>query len=159
MRHHVAQEQGRSGIMLDYHLRVGEVTLDTRVPAGQEIAEHRLDETEAGLGTAVTFVDARRSARFDAPASASEMASSLGLDHRASGLVDWDVYDAILTPGDLILTITWKTRAEAEAFAGSVALPAEARLRQVRVIRDYGMFDRREAPQYYPAVERRPGGA
>jgi hypothetical protein len=24
----------------------------------------------------------------------------------------------------------------------------------VRVVRDYGMFDRREAPQYYPDVER-----
>jgi hypothetical protein len=25
-----------------------------------------------------------------------------------------------------------------------------ARLRRVRVVRDYGMFDRREAPQFYP---------
>jgi len=25
-------------------------------------------------------------------------------------------------------------------------------------VRDYGMFDRREAPQYYPAVERRETG-
>jgi hypothetical protein len=28
----------------------------------------------------------------------------------------------------------------------------DARLRRIRVIRDYGMFDRREAPQYYPEV-------
>jgi hypothetical protein len=28
----------------------------------------------------------------------------------------------------------------------------EARRRQVRIIRDYGMHDRREAPQYYRAV-------
>jgi hypothetical protein len=28
-----------------------------------------------------------------------------------------------------------------------------ARLRRVRVVRDYGMSDRREAPQYYAAVE------
>jgi hypothetical protein len=28
----------------------------------------------------------------------------------------------------------------------------EIRHRAVRVIRDYGMFDRREAPQYYPEV-------
>jgi len=27
------------------------------------------------------------------------------------------------------------------------------RHRQVRIIRDYGMFDRREAPQYYRSVE------
>ena len=29
-------------------------------------------------------------------------------------------------------------------------LPAEVRLRCVRIVRDYGMHDRREAPQYYP---------
>jgi hypothetical protein len=29
-----------------------------------------------------------------------------------------------------------------------------ARLRRVRVVRDYGMFDRREAPQYYPDIMR-----
>jgi hypothetical protein len=27
------------------------------------------------------------------------------------------------------------------------------RHRRVRIIRDYGMADRREAPQYYPPVE------
>jgi hypothetical protein len=33
-------------------------------------------------------------------------------------------------------------------------LPDGARLRRVRVVRDYGMFDRREAPQYYPDIAR-----
>jgi hypothetical protein len=28
----------------------------------------------------------------------------------------------------------------------------DARLRRVRVIRDYGKYDRREAPQYFPSV-------
>jgi hypothetical protein len=28
------------------------------------------------------------------------------------------------------------------------------RLRRIRVVRDYGMFDRREAPQYYPEATR-----
>jgi hypothetical protein len=31
---------------------------------------------------------------------------------------------------------------------------AKLRHRKVRVVRDYGMFDRREAPQYYPEVQR-----
>jgi hypothetical protein len=31
---------------------------------------------------------------------------------------------------------------------------AGLRHRQVRVVRDYGMRDRREAPQYYPEVAR-----
>jgi hypothetical protein len=34
-------------------------------------------------------------------------------------------------------------------------LPDRTRLRGVRVIRDYGMYDRRENPQYYPDVEPR----
>jgi heme-degrading monooxygenase HmoA len=158
-RHHFSQEQGRSEIMLDYRLRVGQVTQDTGVPAGQEIVEQRLDETEIGLGAAVTFVDARRPAALNEGASATEMAAGLGFDPGAAGLIGWDVYDAILTPGDLILKLTWKAGTDAEAFARSVALPPGGRLRQVRVVRDYGMFDRREAPQYYPAVERRQAGA
>src|ERR1700692_4468869 len=31
-RHHIVQERGRSEILLDYHLRVGEVPQDTRIP-------------------------------------------------------------------------------------------------------------------------------
>ena len=31
--------------------------------------------------------------------------------------------------------------------------PDGARLRRVRVIRDYGMYDRREAPQFFPDVQ------
>ena len=42
--------------------------------------------------------------------------------------------------------------ADAEAFEKVAKLPDDARLRRVRVVRDYGMFDRRESPQYYPAI-------
>jgi heme-degrading monooxygenase HmoA len=153
-RHHMVQEKGRSEILLDYHLRVGQVTRDSRIPAGQTIEEQRLDETEAGEGTTVTFVDAKRPARLSETASASETAAYLGLDQNAQGLVGWEVYDAVLTPGDLILMTVWKTKAHADAFAKSAKLPEAGRLRHVRIVRDYGMFDRREAPQYYPAAER-----
>jgi heme-degrading monooxygenase HmoA len=46
--HHRVQEKGRSEILLDYHLRVGEVTRDTRVPEGRALTEQRLDETQVG---------------------------------------------------------------------------------------------------------------
>ena len=153
-RHHVVQEKGRSEILLDYHLRVGQVTHDTHVPAGQAIAEQRLDETEVGAGTTVTFVDARRSASASHAVSAAEAAPWLGLDAGLAALVGWDVYDAILSPGDMLLMMTWKTKADAAMFARSAALPAGGRLRHVRIVRDYGMFDRREAPQYNPAGTR-----
>ena len=77
-----------------------------------------------------------------------------GLVPRAPGLVAWDVFDAVLTPGDVILLMSWRDLAAAEAFEAGSFLPDGARLRRVRVVRDYGMFDRREAPQYYPDVER-----
>jgi heme-degrading monooxygenase HmoA len=154
MGHHIVQENGRSEILLDYHLRVGQVTQDTQVPVGQAIVEQRLDETEIGEGTTVTFIDVKRPADLNEKATAAETAARLGLHKNAAGLVGWDVYDAVLTPGDLILMIAWQTKADAGSFVEAVELPEGGRLRQVRVVRDYGMYDRREAPQYYRAVER-----
>jgi hypothetical protein len=153
------QEKGRSEILLDYHLRVGQVTRDTHVPAGQVIEEQRLDETGIGEGTTVTLIDAKRPAGLEGKAAPSDVAGRLGLDPGAKGLVGWDVYDAVLTPGDMILMMVWKTQAHADAFGKSAKLPDGGRLRHVRVVRDYGMFDRREAPQYYPDRDRRQSGA
>jgi hypothetical protein len=52
--------------------------------------------------------------------------------------------------------MSWKDQASADAFAVNVSLQNGARLREVRVVRDYGMFDRREAPQYYPDAKGAP---
>jgi heme-degrading monooxygenase HmoA len=150
MRHHETQEKGRSEILLDYHLRVGQVTQDTRLPEGHVLREQRLDETEVGEGTTVTLIDTKRPAALPDDASSDAVARWLGLKPGASGLVFWDVFDAVLTLGDVILFMSWKGRADAEAFEATVQLPTGARLRHIRVVRDYGMFDRREAPQYYP---------
>lgn len=146
-RHHEVQQKGRDEVMLDYHLRVGQVTRDSRLPAGQELREQRLDETETGAGTTVTLIDAHRDADAD-------VARWLGLDQEAAGLVGWDVFDAVLTPGDRILLLSWRDPAAAEAYEAGVALPDGARLRRVRIVRDYGMYDRRESPQFYPEVRR-----
>src|ERR1700761_8858028 len=109
-RHHMVQEKGRSEILMDYHLRVGQITHDTRIPQGQLIEEQRLDETMVGEGTTVTFIDAKRPNALGDAAPALATATYLGLDRAAPGLVAWDVYDAVLTPGDLILMIVWKAK-------------------------------------------------
>jgi heme-degrading monooxygenase HmoA len=152
--HHEVQEKGRGEVFLDYHLRVGQVTRDTRPPAGQVLREQRLDETEAGAGTTVILVDGRREAAWIERAGADGVARGLGLPPAAPGLVGWDVFDAVLSPGDVVLLMSWRDHDAALAFEGALALPEGARLRRVRVVRDYGMFDRREAPQYYPEVRR-----
>jgi heme-degrading monooxygenase HmoA len=154
MRHHQVQEKGRSEILSDYHLRVGQLTRDTRLPEGYALDEQRLDETEVGEGTTVTLIDGKRPPDWVEGAGADAVASWLGLAPDAPGLVAWDVFDAVLTPGDVIVLMSWRDQHAAEAFEGTVSLQGGTRLRRVRVVRDYGMFDRREAPQYYPDVTR-----
>ncbi|MBY0380340.1 MAG: antibiotic biosynthesis monooxygenase [Xanthobacteraceae bacterium] len=153
--HHGSQQQGRDRIMQDYHLRVGEITRDNNPPGGLPLIEQRLDETIAGESTTVTLIDARQAAAAVEATASGELATSLGLPSGAEGLVAWDVFDAVLSPGDVILLMSWRTRADAERFENAILLPSGARLRRVRVIRDYGMFDRREAPQYYPDAKGR----
>lgn len=152
--HHEVQEKSRKEVFADYHLRVGQVTRDTQVPEGHTLTEQRLDETEVGEGTTVTLIDAERSSESVKGSSAAEVAADLGLDQSASGLVSWDVFEAVLEPGSVILLLTWRDRQAADDFAGDVTLEPERRLRQVRVVRDYGMYDRRESPQFYPELTR-----
>ena len=165
MHHHEVQEKGRSEILTDYHLRVGQVTADTRIPRGYRIEEQRLDETEVGEGTTLTLLDAKGPSSSKASLGAEHSTSArslspqesalyLGLQMQAEGMLAWDVFDAVLTPGDLMLLISWKTAHFAQEFEEAVQMPFDGRIRRVRVVRDYGMFDRREAPQYYPDAQR-----
>jgi heme-degrading monooxygenase HmoA len=153
--HHAVQEKGRFEIFHDYHLRVGQISRDTSSPPGHLLTEQRLDETDAGAATTLVLIDAQRPAERVESAAPQEVAGWLGLREDAPGVVAWDVFDAVLSPGEVILLLSWRDLAVAEAYEAAAALPDGARLRRVRIIRDYGMFDRREAPQYYPGIERR----
>src|SRR3954466_9644304 len=163
--HHAVQEKGRFEVFRDYHLRVGQVTRDTGLPSGQGLQEQRLDETEAGEGTTVVLVDGERPADWGRPArggraewvrqaGADDVARWLGFAAGTEGLVGWDVFDAVVTPGKIILLQSFRDEAAARTFEEAARLPEGTRLRRVRIVRDYGMFDRREAPQFYPEVRR-----
>jgi heme-degrading monooxygenase HmoA len=153
--HHEVQEKGRGSVLADYHLRVGQITRDTHPPEGCTITEQRLDETQAGEGTTAMLIDAKRSEDWVKAQSPEAVAAVLGVASRADELIAWDAFDAVLAPGEIVTLLSWRNAAAAEAFAKAAKLPDDARLRIVRVVRDYGMFDRREAPQYYPEVERK----
>ncbi|MET0703515.1 MAG: antibiotic biosynthesis monooxygenase, partial [Mycobacterium sp.] len=147
--HHDAQTQGRATVLLDYHLRVGQLTHDSAPPPNYHLSEQRLDQTETGEATTIALIDVQ-DANTDDPTA---LAHRLGLDEAAPGLVGWDVFNAVLTPGDVILLLAWRELAYAEAFRKQVEPPPQARFRQVRVIRDYALLDRHEAPQFYPAPQ------
>src|ERR1700743_1386953 len=64
MRHHEAQEKGRDEILSHYHLRVGQLTEDTQLPAGCALHEQRLDETEVGDGKTISLISATQPAEW-----------------------------------------------------------------------------------------------
>lgn len=148
-RHHDVQVKGRDTVLADYHLRVGQITHDNHVPAGYRIEEQRLDVTQVGEGTAITLTnptDQQHDSALD-ESQVDAVAASLGLRTDAAGLTSWDVFDAVLEPGNPILLMSWRDEA---AAASAPPAPSDVRSRTVRIIRDYGMFERQENPQYYP---------
>ena len=153
--HHGVSTKGRREIFADYHLRVGRVTTDSHVPAGSRLEEQRLDVTEVGEGTTVILVSPLTPFQDEAldDSAAGETAKALGLDTSAAGLVSWDVFDGVFNPGNPILLRTW--RDDKSAAASVRPHGTDARRRTIRIVRDYGMFDRRESPVFYPEVVRR----
>jgi heme-degrading monooxygenase HmoA len=152
--HHEVQEKGRAEILADYHFRVGQITADTQIPEGCQILEQRLDETDIGEAKAITLITAKRPAQFQETTNPNDCAEFLGLNPYADGLVSYEVCEALDAPGDLILLCAWRDMSAADSFATAVPGPTPdgGRLRMARIVRDYGMFDRREAPQYYPDI-------
>jgi heme-degrading monooxygenase HmoA len=151
--HHGVQEKGRFEIFADYRLRVGEITHDTQPPAGLEIAGSRRDETKIGNAKVATITELTPEVGGDFAAKADALPGRLGLDARRDGLVEVEVFESIYSPGKLLHLGLWRDADAAKGWKPFHPVGAGTmRHRQVRVIRDYGMFDRREAPQYYPAV-------
>ena len=125
--HHEIQGKGRSSVFADYHLRVGEIVSDTE--ATEALPQVRFDTTEAGAAKAVTLTER---VLDPGPVVAAP---------------DRDSFDSITRPGNGLYLRSWPDLASAEAGIGG----ALGRHRVVRVIRDYGMFARAEAPQYFPS--------
>ena len=149
--HHEIQGKGRREIFEDYHLRVGEITADTHIPEGQKLQEQHFDET--GVGSSKTATISELADQDKKPAS-SDLPADLKLPAiGTSGVLDQDVFESITNPGKLLLLVSWKDAAAASAWQPTIPAGRELRHRQVRIIRDYGMLDRREAPQFYPPVE------
>jgi heme-degrading monooxygenase HmoA len=151
--HHGVQEQGRTKVFEDYHLRVGEITADSAPPKGVAVTEQRFDETAIGAAKTCTITEISPGAS-GASLQPDLILGQLRLDRHADGLLDHELFESITHPGKLLLLGSWRDSVAAAgwqpaAFDGA----GEFRHRQVRIIRDYGMFERREAPQFYPAVE------
>ena len=153
--HHGVQEKGRFEIFEDYHIRIGEVTHDTDPPRGLGVDQQRFDETEIGAAKCVSVTELMPTEGGSFGATAGELAAPLGLDTGDPTLADYDVFDSIYSRGKILLLASWRDAAAAERWTPTRPEAARSlRHRRIRVIRDYGMFERREAPQFYPEVKR-----
>jgi heme-degrading monooxygenase HmoA len=149
-RHHEIQHKGRTEVFRDYRLRVGEITADNRVPAGESLPGQRFDETADAAKLIGLTEGAPEDLSAEPEAGAVTACLGMSTDRAHPGLVDWDVFASIYQPGKYILLTSWR---DANAAAGCPAPTlGDIRHRRVRVIRAYGMFDRTEAPQYFADV-------
>ena len=152
--HHAVQGKGRFEIFQDYHLRVGDVTADTDPPSDAPVRELRLDETEVGAAKVVTFTEITPDQGAGFAARIDLLPAHLGLDLKGGAVIDHDVFASIYNPGKLALLVGWNGPETAGAWLPNrIDGIGKLRHRQIRVVRDYGRFDRREAPQFYPDVK------
>ncbi|MFG1465355.1 antibiotic biosynthesis monooxygenase [Xanthobacter sp. DSM 24535] len=143
-RHHAVQELGRTKTFEDYHLRIGEAVSDSAHDT--PLTQQRFDATQVGSAKSVGILEVARIA--SAGAFLGEDALSGLLAGSGIDLADCEIYDSIYAPGKSLLLFPLEEAAPLPSWT-----PAEGEERhalRVRIIRDYGMFDRREAPQYYP---------
>jgi heme-degrading monooxygenase HmoA len=162
-QHHEVQEKGRFDIFQDYHLRVGEIVHDTSPPSGLPVTEQRLDESQIAKATHATLTEIIPENGTTFGAQSEMLPAHLGLALDADGLMDHEVYKSLsaiypgskpYTPGKVALLLAWKNAAAAKSWTPKpFAGVKDLRHRTIRVIRDYGMFDRREAPQFYQDIK------
>jgi heme-degrading monooxygenase HmoA len=151
--HHVAQGKGRFEVFADYHLRVGDVIADTSPPEEAPIFEQRFDATEVGVAKLVTFTEMTPKKDAGLAAQPDLLATRLGLDLTDGAVAGHDVFASIYNPGKLVLLTSWKDTNAGKAWSPEKIEGIETlRHRRIRVVRDYGRFDRREAPQFYADV-------
>ena len=102
----------------------------------------------------------RADARGGGPAGAKSSSDRdgvepLGLPETGrQGTVDREWFESLTNKGKLLLLAGWREQAVAERWQLPQVADGELQHRWVRIIRDYGMFDRAEAPQYYPPAAR-----
>jgi heme-degrading monooxygenase HmoA len=142
--HHHAQVAGREKIFADYRLRIADIAC-VRMPGKADWRPERLSSyNEPSAGASRYLVIAMRTGR-PSDAGTSDTFESLATADEFLCLYDVGDQQAAMTLVDSLVPASSKATG-----AGVTAV------RICEVERDYGMYERREAPQYYPPVPRCP---
>jgi heme-degrading monooxygenase HmoA len=154
-RHREAQFLGRREIFQDYRLRVGRVVADAiSGQAAQRPNQRVADDRYAHRPAAIALLEVEPEGKAQIDLAALTGVGVEGLD----GFLGSDQFDSIYVQGKVLSRSSWREETAARAWQARVlehvasrALTAgptmRARLRVVAIERDYGMFERAQAPQ------------
>ena len=137
--HHRTQEAGRAEVFSDYRLRVAQVVREEEPgkPAWQPQRLTAWNDPASRPPRHMVFAEST-SAALDAPA---------GVGH--------ETFESINRAGEFAHLFTVPDLATALELTENCRIGAPAyRFRICEIERDYGMFERAEAPQYYPPAVR-----
>jgi heme-degrading monooxygenase HmoA len=136
-KHHTVQETGREKVFADYRIRIAQVIHEER-PDKAAWRPERLSPYNDPKRRPPTFAVASESRSQELPVATS-----------------WkrDVFESVYRPG-IFAHLVDVPSPDAGVDLGRKLLADSTTeyFRVFEVMRDYGMFDRAEAPQYYPPV-------
>ena len=138
-KHHSVQEVGRDKVFADYRIRIAQLVHEQR-PGSDAWRPDRFTPYNDPSRRAPTFVLAAESKRAELPVDTA-----------------WprDDFESVYRPGQFAHLVDVPSPEAAVAFGKQLFADATTEyFRVFEVMRDYGMFDRREAPQYYPPIAR-----
>jgi hypothetical protein len=137
--HHDVQTLGRDKVFSDYRLRIAQVVYEAK--PGQPVwqPERRTPYNDP----------ARRPPAFVLATESKNSQLAMQPEWRS------EAFESVYRPGQFAHLIELPDPQSGVAFGARLfAEPTTEYIRIVEVIRDYGMYDRTEAPQYYPPVTR-----
>ena len=138
--HHRAQEAGRNAIFLDYRLRIAEVVRE-EMPGKPAWQPQRLS--------------AYNDPAHHAPRYMVVAESSSGMFDALPGVTP-EAWASLNRPDEFVHVMSVPALPEALEVTENCRIGAPAyRYRICEVERDYGMYDRAQAPQYYPPAPAR----
>lgn len=139
--HHKVQEIGRESVFSDYRIRIAQVIHEARPNKPVWQPERRTPYNDPAR-RAATYVLATESKNAELPVKCDwqhDAFASVYRDGQYGHLVDVPDPQSGIALGEKLF-----------------ADPTTEYVRVFEVMRDYGMYERAEAPQYYPPVERSP---
>lgn len=141
-QHHKVQELGRDKVFSDYRIRIAQMIHEAR-PGKPAWQPERCTPYNDPARRPPTYVLSAESKHADLPVQ-----------------TEWprDAFASVYREGQFAHLIDLPDPQSGVEFATHLfADPTVEYVRVFEVMRDYGMYERGEAPQYYPPVERRQG--